>query len=211
MNLDNIPEFKIRASAIGKIMGGLKSSTLTKNQEEEMGRLIKKSSLTPKQEIELSKLIEKKNSKPELSQGAKTYCKEWLKEQLLGRRNEIDTKYTIKGNLVEKEAIYFLNQEYEKNTKFFPSNYITGEPDIVLDDKVIDIKCPWDWYTHPIFEDKIPEQDYYYQLQGYMILTGRAKADLTYVLIETPEHLDDRCKKAGNGHSMKLVLTICLV
>jgi hypothetical protein len=40
-----------------------------------------------------------------------------------------------------------------------------------------------------LFEDEIPTKDYYYQLQVYMHLTGLKKAELVYVLMETPEDL----------------------
>ncbi len=51
---------------------------------------------------------------------------------------------------------------------------------------ILDIKCSYEAHTFPFFEDEIPTKDYYYQLQGYMWLTGKDEALLCYCLIDTP-------------------------
>jgi hypothetical protein len=43
-----------------------------------------------------------------------------------------------------------------------------------------------------LFDSEIPEKDYFYQLQGYMELTGRDNAILAYTLMNTPQHLIER-------------------
>jgi hypothetical protein len=50
----------------------------------------------------------------------------------------------------------------------------------------VDIKNSWDCWTFPLFENEIPTKDYFYQLQIYMHLTGRKKAKLVYILLDTP-------------------------
>jgi len=154
-------DFKIRCSAIGKIMTEARSK-----------------------------------SEP-LSKTCITYLEEWTKEQIYDRRKEIDSKYMEKGILMEDSAIDFVSSYYPdlplliKNEKNFASDYITGTPDLILDEEVIDIKCSWDCFTFPLFEKEL-NKDYYWQLQGYMYLTGCSKGRIIYVLIDTPIGIVDR-------------------
>ncbi len=91
----------------------------------------------------MNKLIEKEKVKPELSSGAKSYCQQWLKEQIYGRRYEVKSKYLEKGNLCEDYAIEMLNyifkKQYVKNEQYFENEYMTGTPDII-DTMIRDIK-----------------------------------------------------------------------
>jgi len=150
--------FKIRASASGKLMTSPRAKTET------------------------------------LSETTKTYVKEWLTESIYGVRKEIKSKYLIKGlkledNAIDK-AIEWLDLPFAiKNEKFFEDDFFCGTPDLIVDDVVYDIKCSWDCFTFPLFENEIPNKDYFYQLQVYMHLTGCKKAVLTYVLLNTPEEL----------------------
>ena len=158
-------EFKIRCSAIGSIMSEPRSKA-----DKEAGLL---------------------------SKTAQTHCQEWLKEQIYSRRKEFTSKYTDKGNIMEDYSIDFLGEQLDlgmliKNESHFDNDTMTGTPDLVLKDLIIDVKNSWDCFTFPMFYDAIPNKDYYYQLQGYMNLTGKAKAKLIYVLSNTPDHLIDR-------------------
>lgn len=150
--------FKIRASASGKIMTNARS----------------------KSEL--------------LSETTKTYVKEWLIEKIYGFRKEIKSKYLTKGLKLEDtaidKAIEWLDLPFTlKNEKFFEDDFFCGTPDLIVDNVVYDIKCSWDAFTFPLFENEIPNKDYFYQLQVYMHLTGCKKAVLTYVLLNTPEEL----------------------
>jgi hypothetical protein len=130
--------------------------------------------------------------KPELPKGAETHLRNWSRSKLYGRSKEIGSKYLTKGNRVEEQAIDLL-AEYMgdgflfKNEEHFEDDHITGMPDVLRADRVIEIKSPWDWSTFPAFEQKIPESNYWWQCQGYMALTGREFAQLCYVLCDTPE------------------------
>lgn len=138
----------------------------------------------------------KKGSDYLLSVGAKTYCKDWLKEAYFGRKNVLVSKYTTKGNLVENEGIKMLSEYLNygllfKNEKQYEDEYFIGTPDIVLkSDKVtIDIKSSWSFDTFPFFEQELPNKDYYYQGQQYMHQTGCTKHIVAYILSDTPSHL----------------------
>jgi hypothetical protein len=130
--------------------------------------------------------------KAELSKGAETHLRNWSKSKLYNRSKEIGSKYLTKGNQVEEQAIQMLAEYlgedfWFKNEDHFEDDHITGTPDVIRSDRVIDIKAPWDWSTFPAFTQNIPESDYYWQLQGYMALTGKDCAQLCYVLCDTPE------------------------
>ena len=141
------------------------------------------------------KLMTKPRSKSEvLSKTTKSYLEEWTKEQIYGVRKTIQSKYLTKGNEVEDDAIMYASAEKgwlfaKKNDEYFEDEFFCGTPDVILDDKIIDIKSSWDCFSFPLFYNAIPNKDYYYQLQVYMHLTGKRKAQLVYVLMNTPEEL----------------------
>jgi hypothetical protein len=128
-----------------------------------------------------------------LSQTAKTYCEDWLKEQLYGRKKEFSNKYTEKGEIVEQDSIDFIAEQLNfnmliKNETFFADDFMEGTPDVYIPE-LIDVKNSWDCFTFPLFETEIPNKDYYWQLQGYMNLTQKKTSKLIYVLSDTPHHL----------------------
>lgn len=126
-----------------------------------------------------------------LSQTTKTFIKMWVKERIFGMRKELDTKEINKGKEYEDMAIDcaidWLDLPFAiKNEKKFEDELFTGEPDLILEDRVIDIKNSWDWATLPLFEDEIPTDGYIAQVQVYMHLTGLKKASVVYMLMTTP-------------------------
>ena len=127
-----------------------------------------------------------------MSETTKTYLQEWLKEQIFGMRKEIDTKQIRKGieyeDMAIDKAIEWLDLPFAvKNSEQYSDVHFTGEPDLLLSDTVCDIKNSYDLWSFPMFDDEIPTKGYYYQLQVYMHLTGKRKARLIYVLLNTPE------------------------
>lgn len=194
-----IPLFKIRCSAIGKIMGGVNRPTekqlATLADLEAKAQTVK--GLTDKQKETLAELIAKRDAPPQLGEGAKTWCKQWIKEHLYSRRREFSNKYTEKGITCEPKAIDLTADVMSyglicKNEQHFEDDDIIGTPDLILSDTVEDIKNSWDCFTFPLFDAELPESDYYYQLQGYMALTGKKRAAVNYCLIDAPEELIDR-------------------
>jgi len=149
-----------------------------------------------------------------LSETAKTYCEDWLKGQLYNRKKEISNKYTEKGLIVEDDSLDFIAKMLDlgmllKNEQYFENEFMHGTPDAILPDLVIDVKNSWDCFTFPLFDTEIQNSDYFYQLQGYMHLTGRTKAKLIYCITDTPENLIERecrnyCYK--NGYEMDIDL-----
>jgi hypothetical protein len=132
-------------------------------------------------------------STTKLTQGNVTYLENWLKEKLYDRRNEFNSKYCDKGNIMEEASVMLiseqLGQPLAKNEEYKENDFLTGTCDIDTGDTIIDIKNSWNCFTFPLFADDVPNKDYFLQLQAYMELWGRDKAKLIYTLMDTPEHL----------------------
>jgi hypothetical protein len=137
-----------------------------------------------------------------LSQTAKTYVQDLVLEEKYGIRKEFSSRYTDKGNEVEDLSIALVNEvlNYKfiyKNDEHFNNEWLTGTPDVNTDEVLIDVKSSWDASTFPFFETEIPNKDYFYQLQGYMWLTGKTESVLAYCLIDTPlEMVEDEVRRA---------------
>jgi hypothetical protein len=137
-----------------------------------------------------------------LSQTAKTYIEEDVLRAKYGIIKTFSSRYTDKGNLVEDEAIEMAANALElgflyKNHEHFSNDFLTGTPDVNTGDVLLDVKSSWDATTFPFFATEIPTKDYYYQLQGYMELTGKTEALLVYCLVNTPDDMiEDEIRRA---------------
>lgn len=185
--------FKIRCSAIGKIMG---RSGLTETQLSTLADLEKKGARTTKQEATYQELLYKKNN-PELPTTCISFLEDWYKEQIYGRRKEFTSNMTEKGNINEDEAIDFIADKLNypflyKNETYFEDDYMTGTPDMIPPNEILDSKCSWDCFTFPLLEKELPTKDYWWQGQGYMNLLNRKHFKLCYVLTDTPYHIIER-------------------
>ncbi len=150
-------DFKIRCSAIGKIM----ANSRTKGQ---------------------------------LSKTCQGYLEDYAIEKMYGYSKDVWSKAIDKGIAVEDASIELAEEVLKmgtmsKNEEYFENEYLTGTPDVLNDDFVLDVKSSYDATTFPWFKKDIPNKDYYYQLQGYMELTGRRKAYLVYCLVDTPSDI----------------------
>jgi hypothetical protein len=140
-----------------------------------------------------------------LSQTAKTYVEELAKEHLFSIKKVFKSRYTDKGNEVEEKAIELtedvLGFEFlTKNENYYQNDYIKGTPDIITTSLVIDVKSSWSGDTFPFFETELPNKDYYYQVMGYMWLTGKKNALISYCLINTPEEIvNDEIRRTAWG------------
>lgn len=189
-------KFRVRASGATNIVGG--TTGLTDTQKARFAELTARANgegkpLTVNMSDELRQLNYKFNH-PELPEGARTFCQKWYKEQLYSRREVFSSKYTEKGNAMEDGAIDLVADHFNyglisKNEKWFDNEYIHGTPDLILSDRIIDIKCSWSAFTFPLF-DKV-NTTYDIQMQCYMALTGKQMAEVVYCLMDAPEKLID--------------------
>lgn len=145
-----------------------------------------------------------------LSQTAKTYIEEEVLRAKYGIIKPFYSRYTDKGNAVEGKAIEMAAEALElsfvyKNERHFENEFLTGTPDVNTDDILLDVKSSWDATTFPFFATEIPTKDYYYQLQGYLELTGKTEALLVYCLVNTPiEMVEDEIRRAHwNAHLLE--------
>lgn len=151
----------------------------------------------------LGKVMTSPRSKSEiLSQTAKTYVEEQVLLAKYGIVKTFNSRYTDKGNLVEDESIKLASEVLElgfilKNDEHFSNDFLTGTPDVNTASLILDVKSSWDATTFPFFATEIPTKDYYYQLQGYMWLTGKQKSLLVYCLVNTPlDMVQDEIRRA---------------
>jgi hypothetical protein len=133
----------------------------------------------------------------ELSKTTQSYLDEWAKSQIYGKRKEIKSKYFDKGLQMEDAAIDFLSSQDRfglmiKNEDYFENDFMTGTPDVILKDEIIDTKCSWDCFSFPLFDSDLPESNYFWQMQGYMALCDKPKARVIYCLMNTPEPIIER-------------------
>lgn len=145
----------------------------------------------------LGKLMTDGRSKSEpLSQTTKTYLRELWLEETFGVKKEVSSKYLTKGiECEEKSLTLYSSVKSEflvKNEKNYSNDFVKGTPDAVTETKVIDIKTSWDIFT---FFDAELTKDYYWQLLGYLWLTGKTDGVIAYCLVNTPYHLFEQEEK----------------
>jgi hypothetical protein len=128
-----------------------------------------------------------------LSKTAQKHLIEVYIAEKYGRKRDIQTKQMKKGVEAEQDSIdllsMYLKLPFSKNEERFKNDFITGLPDIINGDTIIDIKSSYDLWT---FLGNIPDKLdnlYYWQMQSYMWLTGTRKATIAYCLVNTPESI----------------------
>jgi hypothetical protein len=139
-----------------------------------------------------------------VSAGAETYMKKWLTEQLYERREEIQSKYMDKGNAVEGDSIDYISKclydrDLIKNDEFFSDDFMKGTPDVITENEIIEVKNSWNCFTFPLLDTELKNKAYFYQVQGYMHLTGLKKAKVIYTLMDTPEDVIERQWNPNKG------------
>jgi len=204
--------FKIRASAIGKIMTEPQTVSPQQQYHDAIAEIKRLQELQSEVKNLNTKVAQNRAEKIKildtetipylqvhqndlhLSETYKSYLHTWLKEQIYDRKKEFTSKYTEKGNLCEDDAIEFAGEQLgwgmvSKNTEHFSNEYITGTPDVILAKSVDDIKCVWDCFTFPVFDFEEANKDYEWQGIGYMDLVKRERFGLHYCLMDAPETL----------------------
>lgn len=123
------------------------------------------------------------------------------REATWNRREDTGNKYTQKGITCEDDAmtLYSLlkGRYFKKNHQYLYNEFFKGEVDTFEGDsvekatKTIDIKTSWDLFSFPSIADEIND-DYDYQGQCYMDLTGATEHVIAYCLINTPGFLIEK-------------------
>lgn len=140
----------------------------------------------------LGKLMTSPKSKGDnLSQGAKTYIRQVAKQDFFNYRVELDNKYINKGKDQEQDSIDLLNSvrftNYKKNDVRLEDEYMTGECDILADDRVIDIKTSWNLETWPATPGEAHDNEYEWQGRAYLMLYDREIFELVFCMVTTKD------------------------
>ena len=132
-----------------------------------------------------------RRKEPDLTDAGKKYVRGvWLREQL-DFNPPIDTKYMKKGRAVEPESLNkfankYLDSPIFKNPERRTVGHLTGEPDAVTKEMVIDVKSSWSAET---FINADLSKQYEFQVRAYMELFERDRGLLVYVLNDMPDDL----------------------
>lgn len=128
-----------------------------------------------------------------LSVGAKTAITKMAKQFVYGYDERISSKYMDKGIKVEDRSIELLNSvlftSYKKNTERRTNDWITGECDIVGNDRIHDIKSSWSLATFPVLASQGEDKTYEWQGRAYMMLWEIDHFEIDYCLVNTPDEL----------------------
>lgn len=132
-----------------------------------------------------------------LSETAKTHLIDVYVSNKYGRNTDIQNKYIQKGLLVEEDSITLYSRVtktfYKKNESHLSNEFIKGTPDLYTGksiseaDHIIDIKSSYDIFTFFRNYNNDLNNLYYWQIQGYMDLTGAKSASVAYCLVDTPD------------------------
>jgi hypothetical protein len=122
-----------------------------------------------------------------------------------GRVREVVTKQMVKGTITEDDAIALFSvlegKVYQKNTERIKNEHICGTPDLFIgeeltkSEEIIDIKSCWDIFTFLKNVDELEtvenpkDVSYYWQIQGYLALTGAKIGTLAFCLVNTPDSI----------------------
>lgn len=138
----------------------------------------------------------------ELSETSKTHCIDVYVSQKYNRFTEFSAKQCDKGNDVEDDSITTVSRLtgkfFVKNTTELQNEFIRGTCDMFLGNSLInaseirDAKSSWDAYTFFRAKHKELKKQYYWQVLGYMWLTGARKGSVDYCLNNTPYHIVEK-------------------
>ena len=131
-----------------------------------------------------NKIITPKTRKPSVS--AKKYCYQLIAEKLLGTQVEEfkGNDWTERGHELEPDAAAFY--EFQKNTTLQVVGFITNDegtfgcsPDrLIGEDGLLEIKCPSPQVHVEYLLEQNVDKEYYLQIQGQLLVTGRLWADV---------------------------------
>ena len=179
---------KIRASALGQVMGDAKSIDPDLLDTPELKVIAAKKTKTDADKAILAPLHRRS-----LSAGAKTFVKNAVRRAVFDYHPEMSCKYTEKGHAVEQDSIDLYNfvhfTTHQKNEERRENDWIGGTCDIDAGDMIIDIKSSWSLESFPIFAEDAHDAGYEWQVRGYMMLWDRPRAEVAFCMVDTPDYL----------------------
>lgn len=144
------------------------------------------------------KLMTSSRTKDPIGETTKAHLLECWIGQVYGRKKNITNQYMEKGTLCEEDSLSLYSRvkhkPFFKNKETLSNAFLVGTPDIIGTFEIIDIKTSWDIHTFFSVLHKPINPDYFWQMQCYMALTGKAIAKLVYCLVDTPLHMIEDAK-----------------
>lgn len=141
-----------------------------------------------------------KDAKNPLSEGCKTFLSGIYAFEKYGKwspSKDIGSRQTEKGKEVEEDSLTLvsvLDKKFlVKNQERVENQWFSGHPDAFEGENIMqatiihDVKSPWDIETFFSYLGKELPAQYYWQMQGYMDLTGASVAEVHFCLVNTPE------------------------
>lgn len=149
-----------------------------------------------------------------LSKTAKTHLKSVYVREKYGRERDIVTRQMKKGLEQENLSISLLSRVlkkvFQKNEERLNNDFVSGLPDIYEGESIknataiYDVKSSFDFFTFIANVGEPLDKDYYYQLQGYMFLSGAQVAYIAYCLVDCPQWMIE-------GEKYKLLKTMNVI
>lgn len=144
-------------------------------------------------------MVEPKNKSELISETTKTHLVDVYVSNKYNRFTEINSLVLDKGNDVEEDSITIISRRrkefMKKNEIHLRNAFIKGTPDLFKGEEIYkaeivrDAKSAWDAYTFYRSKYKPVEKMNYWQLQGYMALTGAKSGSIDRCLTNTPYHI----------------------
>jgi len=206
----------IRCSAIGQIMTEPRGKSnmekyndavsLLREEEAKYGNMLNKELKSAQNKLaKINKIkeqiaeLELLKDEYDLSDTCKSYLIQSYVLSKYGRVREVQTKQMVKGIISEEDSIELFavleKRPFLKNKTRLYNDFLTGMPDlfdgetITDSNEIIDIKSCWDIFTFLKNVAEPENDDYYWQIQGYLALTGGKIGTIAYCLVNTPESI----------------------
>jgi hypothetical protein len=113
--------------------------------------------------------------------------------ELFNRTKLTFSKEMTKGTIMESKSLELYEQavgeKYFKNNQILENEWLVGIPDVITNDRIIDIKTSWDHISFARTNEAKAKKLYYWQLVGYCLLTGKTQAEIAHCLVNTPDDL----------------------
>lgn len=143
-----------------------------------------------------------------LSESTLTHLVDVFVSTKYGRREEAHGKALEKGKLREEDSITLVSRtqktEFRKNSERLTNAYIQGEPDMFTGETIRsaetirDTKTSWSAYTFFRAQQSPLDKKYWWQMQGYLALTGAKVGYVDYCLVNgTAQAILDEKRKTS--------------
>jgi hypothetical protein len=177
-------------------------SDLESERDTGLNRNGNKVAWTVTKEATLAELIAKRDAPWAPSETLRKHIVDVYVRNVYNRFTEINAKQLKKGNDTEEDSITTISLRtghfMRKNEEQLRNDFIMGTPDLFMGESILkanvirDAKSSWDVFTfnRSIHSELLPM--YYWQMQGYMDLTGAQEAYVDYCLNNTPFSMVDR-------------------